>query len=102
MAAFSVERVDDPRGLRLQGELDLATVAEMEAALQDLVREGGDITLDVSGLQFMDSTAIQLLIRTVQGLDSRGRVVLDGPVHSVRRLIDVMGLDRIPNLEVRE
>jgi anti-anti-sigma factor len=77
-------------------------VAEMEAALQDLVREGGDITLDVRGLRFMDSSAIQLLIRTVQGLDTRGRIVLDGPGHSVRRLIDVMGLDRIPNLEVRE
>jgi anti-anti-sigma factor len=102
VAALSVERTDEPRGLRLQGELDLATVADVESALRELVREGGDITLDVRELRFMDSSAVQLLIRTSQGLDSRGRVVLDHPVHGVRRLIEVMGLDRIPNLEVHE
>ncbi|HEX2024969.1 MAG TPA: STAS domain-containing protein [Actinomycetota bacterium] len=102
MAALNVERMDEPRGLRLEGELDLATVGEVEAALQELVRQGGDITLDVRELRFMDSSAVQLLIRTSQGLDDRGRVVLDHPAHSVRRLIAVMGLDRIPNLEVHE
>ena len=102
MAALNVERMDEPRGLRLEGELDLATVGEVEAALQELTREGGDITLDVRELRFMDSSAVQLLIRTLQSLGERGRVTLLRPMSSVRRLIDVMGLNRFENLDVRE
>jgi anti-anti-sigma factor len=102
VTALSVERIVDPRGLRLEGELDLATVGEVEMALRELTQEGGEITLDVGRLRFMDSSAVQLLIRTLQGLDDRGRIVLHHPGHSLRRLIAVMGLDRIPNLEVRE
>lgn len=94
--------MEEPRGLRLGGELDLATVAELEAGLKPLVEKGGDITLDVADLRFMDSSAVQVLIRTVQGLDGRGRVILARPGTIVRRLVDVMGLARMENLELRE
>jgi anti-anti-sigma factor len=102
MTAFQVETVEDPRGLRLKGELDLASIPDIDSPLRALVEEGGDITLDVSELRFMDSSAVQLVIRAVQGLDGRGRVILDQPVATVRRLIEVMGLDRFENLEIRE
>lgn len=102
MTAFQVETMEDPRGLRLKGELDLASIPDIDSPLQALVEEGGDITLDVSELRFMDSSAVQVVIRAVQGLDGRGRVILDHPVATVRRLIEVMGLDRFENLEIRE
>lgn len=102
MSALQVEAVDDPRGLRLVGELDLASVGDVDAALRPLVEDGGDITIDVSELRFMDSSAVQLVIRTLQGLDGRGRIVLHHPVSTVKRLIEVMGLDRFENLEIRE
>ena len=97
-----MEQVEDPRGLRLSGELDLASVPDVDSVLRPLVEAGGDITLDVSELRFMDSSAVQLVIRAVQGLDGRGRLVLDRPVSTVKRLIEVMGLDRFENLEIHE
>jgi anti-anti-sigma factor len=102
MKSFEVEPMEDPRGLRLKGELDLAAIPDVDSPLRSLVEEGGDITLDVSELRFMDSSAVQLVIRAVQGLDRRGRVILDQPVATVRRLIEVMGLDRFENLVIRE
>jgi anti-anti-sigma factor len=102
MVALTIEAVEEPRGLRLKGELDLARVNEVDAALKPLVDEGGEITMDVEDLRFMDSSAIQLLIRALQGLEGRGRIVLHRPGTGVRRLVDVMGLDRIENLEIRE
>jgi anti-anti-sigma factor len=102
MTELAIEPVDEPRGLRLSGELDLATVPDLDAALRPMAEAGGEITIDVSALRFMDSSAVQLLIRTLQGLKQRGRVVLLRPMTSVRRLIDVMGLARFENLEVRE
>jgi anti-anti-sigma factor len=102
MTDLTIESVEEPRGLRLSGELDLATVPELDAALRPMAAAGGQITLDVSTLRFMDSSAVQLLIRTLQSLGGRGRVTLLRPMSSVRRLIDVMGLSRFENLDVRE
>jgi anti-sigma B factor antagonist len=99
---LTIERVEEPRGLRLSGELDMATVPDLDAALRPMREAGGEITIDISALRFMDSSAVQLLIRTLQGLQERGRVILLRPMTSVRRLIDVMGLARFDNLEVRE
>jgi anti-anti-sigma factor len=102
MTDLEIERVTDPPGLRLTGELDLATVADVDGALRPLADAGGDITLDLSALRFMDSSAVQLLIRTVQTLAGRGRVHLVKPMNPVRRLIEVMGLNRFENLEIHE
>jgi anti-anti-sigma factor len=99
---LTIQSLDEPRGLRLSGELDLATVPELDAALRPLAEAGGEITIDVADLRFMDSSAVQLLIRTLQGLDHRGRITLLRPMTSVRRLIDVMGLDRFENLVIDE
>jgi len=98
---LEIARTDDPRGLRLVGEIDLATVDDLTAALEPHVREGGDITLDVAGVRFMGSSGAQVLIRALVSLEGRGRLVLVQPVSSVRRLIEIMGLDRFDNLEVR-
>lgn len=101
MTDLQVEPVAEPRGLRLSGELDLATVAEVDTVLRPMIEEGGEITIDVSALMFMDSSAVQMLIRSLQALQERGRVILVSPGNTVKRLIEVMGLDRFDNLELR-
>jgi anti-anti-sigma factor len=98
---LEIATIEEPNGLRLDGELDLATAPDLTSALEPHLRRGGEITLDVSGLRFMGSSGVQVLIRALQSLDGRGRLVLMRPVGGVQRLIDVMGLDRFDNLEVR-
>jgi anti-sigma B factor antagonist len=98
---LDIATTDDPRGLRLTGEVDLATVKDLAAALEPQVREGGDITLDMTGVRFMGSSGVQVLIRTLDSLHGRGRLLLAHPGSSVRRLLEVMGLERFENLEVR-
>jgi len=99
--SLEISRTEDPPGLRLTGEVDLATVEELSSALEPDVRKGGDITVDISGLRFMGSSGVQVLIRALVSLQGRGRLVLLNPGHSVRRRIEVMGLQRFDNLEVR-
>jgi anti-anti-sigma factor len=63
--------------------------------------EGGDVTLDVSELTFMDSTGLQVLIRSAIALDGRGRVVLRSPTNLVRSILDLaIRTDKIPNLVI--
>jgi anti-anti-sigma factor len=93
---------DAPRGLRIVGEVDLANADELREALEPEVRAGGEITLDLTGLRFMSSTGIQVLVRALQELEGRGRLVLDAPTPSFRHLLTVIGLERFEHLEVRE
>ena len=85
--------------IRLEGELDLATAEDLE---RELLRvEGSDalsIVLDLSALEFIDSTGVRLLLQA----DERSRAnsnrlaLLRGP-RAVQRVFELTGiLDRLP------
>jgi anti-sigma B factor antagonist len=85
--------------IRVQGELDLATADELE---RELIRvEGTDalsIILDLSGLQFIDSTGVRLLIsaHARSRADSHRLALLRGPA-SVQRVFELCGIrDLLP------
>jgi anti-anti-sigma factor len=87
------------RGLRLAGELDMATSEELIAAL----RERGDaapITLDFSRVTFMDSSGLRTLLEVAKDRGGDTLVILD-PSPQVRRLLDISLPDGAPGLEVR-
>jgi anti-sigma B factor antagonist len=85
--------------IRIIGELDLATVPELERALNDLPNQRPDrVLIDLCGVQFMDSTGLATLIRAHQCADAGGyRLALRHGQAQVRRLLEVTGtLDRLP------
>jgi anti-anti-sigma factor len=93
-----VVRGSTPSLFRLEGDLDLSTVAEAEAAL--FPTDSDDVvTLDLSRLTFMGSTGIHLIIRLVQSC--RG-VRLLSPSPIVRKVLHVSGLDGTPRVEVAD
>jgi anti-anti-sigma factor len=89
--AFSVY-ADPPSVLHLSGELDLTTAPALSVALEDPIRLGGTIGLDLTELSYMDSTGIREIFNTVRLLGERGRVILFNPSPTVRRLIEICGL----------
>jgi anti-anti-sigma factor len=99
---LDISRTDEPKGLRLAGDVDLATVDRFRSALAPMVREGGDIVVDMGDMRFMDSSGVQVIIRALEALDDRGRLVLAHPRRTVVRMARVMGLQRFKNLEVQE
>lgn len=61
---------DNGAVVRCAGELDLATCRLLEEALDGL--GASDVTIDATGLQFIDSTGIRLLLRAGSRLDRAG------------------------------
>jgi anti-anti-sigma factor len=102
MAMLDISQTDDPKGLRLAGDVDLATVDRFRSALAPMVREGGDIVVDMADMRFIDSSGVQVIIRALENLGDRGRLVLAHPRRTVVRMTRVMGLQRFKNLEVQE
>jgi anti-anti-sigma factor len=99
---LEIASTDDPPGLRLDGDVDLASAEDLSSALQPHLRRGGDITLEVSGVRFMGSSGILVLLRALNSLEGRGRLVLVAPGEGIRRLIEITGLDRIHHLDVKD
>ncbi|WP_053227109.1 STAS domain-containing protein [Solirubrobacter soli] len=76
------------------GELDIATVETLQAAL-DGVERGGRLVLDLRGLSFIDSSGLHLLV----ALDRRAQrdgfpLRLVAPAAPAGKAIRVSGLDR--------
>lgn len=81
------------------GDLDIATSDLLERAMADAERGDGEtIVLDLSGLDFIDSTGLRLVIDANDrcgGSGGRLRVIAGAP--AVERLLDLVGLrERLP------
>jgi anti-sigma B factor antagonist len=90
----------DPQGIRitLVGEVDLATVGELDRLLDDLAQCGHSrLLVDLHGLEFMDSTGLTSIMRAVRAADANGHrlTVSRGSPH-VQRLFELAGVvDRL-------
>lgn len=79
------------------GELDLSTAPRFKDDLLALVDAGTDAVIaDLTGVTFIDSTALGVLIGAVRRLRERdGRLVLVASSRPVLRALTLTGLDRV-------
>jgi anti-anti-sigma factor len=88
--------VDGFTTVRVAGEIDVATSPRLRDALLDSIRHNGaTVLLDMSGVTFMDSTGIGVLIGTERRVAIEGgRLIVCRPSGAVTRLLDVLGVAR--------
>lgn len=92
---------DSWRILGVSGEIDIATIGELEAELNVLMEQGASLVLDLTGTEFMDSSGLRLIVSTHNRLaEMGGRLVLAVEPGPIARLLDVTGLRE--TLDVRE
>jgi anti-anti-sigma factor len=92
---MSVSRPDNftvrsgPTGaLVLAGELDVATIQELQDKIDEVLVPGQPIVLDMVDLTFMDSSAMHCLVRT---FEATGRpVVIQNASRALRRILGHM------------
>ncbi len=78
----------------LAGELDAATVQDLDAHSAFLVSNAGDaLVLDVSAIVYLDSAGIGALLRLDNGLRARAaRLVLRDAPPRLRRMLNYSGM----------
>jgi anti-anti-sigma factor len=82
----------------LAGEIDLAFVPELERAITREIRRGHrHLVIDLSTTTFLDCASIGALLRAVAPLRRQpdSAVVLAGPTGIVKRLLDLLHLERL-------
>jgi anti-anti-sigma factor len=83
--------------LKLFGELDYANVGELRAVLDGLsLRPGQCLVLDMSGLEFCDSSGITALIAARSNAQAvQADVALAAVPPNTLRVLRIVGLDQI-------
>ena len=83
--------------MKLKGEIDIYTAAEFKKQLNTAIDEGrGDLHLDCSELQYMDSTGLGVLIGALKRMKEQDRnIYLANLKPNVRKLFSITGLDKI-------
>jgi len=93
--------------LRLNGEFDLRAAPDLREAILDALgaeSASGPLLVDMSGLDFLDSTIISVLLTAVQRGQEMGRQLrLAGVAPHVSRILGVTGIESVlpsyPTLE---
>ena len=83
--------------VRLLGELDMSTAPQLRDELLRLTSDGArQVTVDLSQLEFMDSTGLSVLITGLKRLRERGGdMALRSPTPNTRRVLEITGLTEV-------
>lgn len=98
-SALRVEENQD--ALAVSGELDLASAPQLGLAVERRIAAGqGDVVLDLSGLQFCDSTGLSVFVDAHRSLRAQGRrLILRNPSSRVNKLLATTKLDQELEIE---
>ncbi|WP_238014144.1 STAS domain-containing protein [Dactylosporangium sp. AC04546] len=94
---LSVHRRDRRARLDLLGELDLDSAPELLAAVVEQLGAGAtDVVLDLTSLQFVDSSGLGTLVGCWRRAQHAGaRLVVANPNDDVAMTLEITGLDQI-------
>ena len=98
--SFALIPLDEPlRGFRLVGELDLATVPALKAALGPLAGHG-PMTLDLTELTFIDSSGLNAIMQHARSSNGDGPLTLANPSAHVSRVLEIVQMNTHPAIRM--
>ena len=84
----------EPVRLAVVGEIDVSTREQFRTALRELLGALGDVRLDLTGVPFMDTRGVTLVVHTAKRLQEEGgRLIVHDPPHSLVRIFETLWTD---------
>ncbi|MEV5413568.1 STAS domain-containing protein [Thermopolyspora sp. NPDC052614] len=83
--------------MAIAGEIDLYTAPRLQAEFARLLENGpARIVIDMSGVEFCDSTGMNVLLSALKRMRERGgQLEVAAPRPAVRKILQVTGLDSV-------
>ncbi|WP_408009058.1 STAS domain-containing protein [Pseudalkalibacillus sp. A8] len=87
--------------LVLIGEVDAYTAPKLkETLLESTQKQGQKVVVDLSGVQYMDSTGLGVFVGALKSSQQSGSTLtLTGMTERVERLFEITGLTEVINIE---
>jgi anti-sigma B factor antagonist len=89
-----ISRLDSADLLAVNGELDIASALALAGPLSAIANDGdGSVVIDLSGLSFMDSTGMSVLLNARRRLTRQGRgMLVVCPAGAVLRVFELTSM----------
>jgi anti-sigma B factor antagonist len=85
--------------IELDGDWDVGRAGALRQRLEDLLKQGRPLVIDLGRATFLDSTALGIILAARGKWENRGLamalVVNEGTAYTVRNALHVLGIDRI-------
>jgi anti-sigma B factor antagonist len=94
--SITTEAQEDPFVMHVGGDLDVYTAPQLKEALDNVGLGGKTVVLDLSGVHFIDSTALGVLVSTLQQSQAHeGKLclVMDDPY--LLKIFRITGFDTL-------
>ena len=87
----------------IAGELDLSTIPRMQGALLEQISQRPAVLIDLSGLSFIDSSGIGILVQALRGANGTPVHILIASDSQVDRVFSIAGVsDALPVFTERQ
>ena len=98
---LTVNKIIDENKLTLilDGRLDTNTAPEFEKALNESLENVNDLVLDFSGLEYISSVGLRLLLTAKKRISSKGSMKIIGVKGAVLDIFEITGLTDIITIE---
>lgn len=95
---------DPANVLPLEGEIDLHVSPRLESALNSMIKKRPDrVIVDMSGVTFIDSSGLAVLIRALQDVQNYGgKLSLSGLSPGLRSIFEMARLDQFFLIDQRD
>ena len=85
--------------LVILGRLDTQTAPELEKELDNVIAGVKDLTFDMSGLEYISSAGLRVILKAQKIMNTKGSMKLTGVNDSIMEVFDITGFLDILTIE---
>jgi anti-anti-sigma factor len=89
----------DPPVLQVDGEIDLSTVDQLRAALEDALATDSAVVVDMAGVTFIDVVGLEAIMAVAASRNGGGPLKLNNAPR-VKWILEAVGLDELSSILV--
>ena len=79
----------------LEGRLDTVTASEFERVLVETLPDLTDLTLDLTGLDYLSSAGLRILLSAQKQMNRQGEMKITGVNETIAEIFEVTGFSTI-------
>jgi anti-anti-sigma factor len=99
---LEIVTTQQPFGLRLSGEIDMASAPALEEALLVALADGRPVTIDMRDVTFIDSSGLKVIVATAAESTGHEPLTVKDPSPAVRRVLELFGMEQLPHMRVTD
>ncbi|MGM9683059.1 MAG: STAS domain-containing protein [Eubacteriales bacterium] len=85
--------------IAVTGRLDTTTAPELEKELDSVLEVARDLTFDMTGLEYISSAGLRVILKAQKAMNVRGSMKLTGVNDSIMEVFDITGFLDILTIE---